>query len=316
MDHENRMDCLEGAASDMRKEDCEERDGAIASSRTAIRDKAPRLAVEDGWSDCDHENNHKQPGTGQGDHGHDSASQVQDVGCYETQGCRSRDGRTPNGHPSDDEGGGSLRGDNDHAVQSGMDPTLTSLYCCSSRQDRRQDSVELQDGRRRKPLSKLKGDESSTMCRRVTFLRRRAGVFEYRSPRAEAFEQEERPRKFQEALSGRDATAATNVRGQKPPFEDTHVPRPVTSSPEGGTQAPGNGVALVVISVVSAGFFICLSFQVFSVVRVHDGPEEYRDLQNGTSEPMADQEHAASTSVVAMAADEEEVEMTGDGDVE
>ncbi|KAL3234667.1 hypothetical protein MRX96_048379 [Rhipicephalus microplus] len=259
MDHENRTECLEGAASDMRKEDCEESDGAIASRRTAIRDKAPRLAVEDEWSDCDHESNHKQPGVGQGDHRHDSASQAQDVGCSETQGCRSRDGRTPNGHPSDDEGGGSHRG----------------------------------------------------------------------------------------GVVGHDATAATNVRGQKPPFEDTHVPRPVTSSPEGGTQAPETAifgdvvidvsisspflvdvqasgrswsaycsVALVVISVVSAGFFICMSFHVFSVVRVHDGPEEYRDLQNDASEPMADQAHAASTSVVAMAADEEEVGMTGDGDVE
>lgn len=129
-------------------------------------------------------------------------------------------------------------------------------------------------------------------------------------------------------------TATMNGRARKPRFKKTCVARPASSAVMGhGPREPGvtNDVdvspsspflqddrsacrswwtrcspALVVISVVSAGVFVCMSFQVLSVVRTYGGPEEDGGVQNRTYSQAADQAQrpAASTAVTTTTEDE------------
>ncbi|XP_070381795.1 uncharacterized protein [Dermacentor albipictus] len=156
----------------------------------------------------------------------------------------------------------------------------------------------------------------------------------------------------------RSARAAKNVRGRKPRFEGTDVapskrrptshdpttshgvPRPASppasergtsshvddASPSSSFLGRASGrswstrcsPALFVISVVSAGVFVCMSFQVFPVVRTRGSSEEDWPVQNRTSESTAEQaRRAGSTSgAVASTADDEDFQTAAGTEVE
>ncbi|KAL1457337.1 hypothetical protein MTO96_027689 [Rhipicephalus appendiculatus] len=266
MDHENRLEYLEGVACDTRKEDCEESDSTVASSRTAIRDKTLRLALAlgHGWPGCVRENDRQQPGTGQDDHGRDSVGQVQDVGCPGPQGRGSQDGHEPNGHASDDEGR------RNHGVQGGMDPAVPFHVAARGRTGAR---IVASGGRPRTQAAvaatSSKTTESSQPENYTSAFNEASGATSrthdaaasrsneegQKSSRSEVEGRKSSSKKKRLAVPGgvvgRNASAATNVRGRKPRFEETQVPRPATSSPEEGKRAPETGISSNAVVAVS-----------------------------------------------------------------
>lgn len=140
-------------------------------------------------------------------------------------------------------------------------------------------------------------------------------------------------------------TATVNGRARKPRFEKTCVARPrssagkrhmprepgVTSHADVSPSSPflqddrsacrswwtRCSPALVVISVVSAGVFMCMSFQVLSVVRTYGGPEEEGGVQNRTYSQAADQaQRPAASTAVTTTTEDEGFQTAPDADVE
>ncbi|XP_077549809.1 uncharacterized protein LOC144162947 [Haemaphysalis longicornis] len=74
--------------------------------------------------------------------------------------------------------------------------------------------------------------------------------------------------------------------------------------------------ALFVISVVSAGVFVCMSFQAFSVLRTHGLSDEWT-VENRTSESTSGAQRAAAGSAAKAATPEDEgFQTASDADVE
>ncbi|XP_049514284.1 uncharacterized protein LOC125941315 [Dermacentor silvarum] len=357
MEQENSTEYVEEGASDTRKEYRGERDITDASTRSSIEDRTPRLtlAFGDSSSDSDHENDCKQRGTGQDGHGHDSVGQVHDERCPETQARGSRGRRAQNRHASDDDGCGSRREDNgksrDDVDEDDGDPAVRFRVAAGGRTDARPATTAGRLRRQAVVATSSKTTEGSQPEKRTSAIddaseatsRARSG------PRASEGRWSSRSSRKKRHLAvpggvSRRASAATDNRGRKPRFEETDVPRPASSREE-GTLASGHGTsspvdvspsssflgrasgrswstrcspALFVISVVSAGVFVCMSFQVFSVVRTHGAPEEDWAVQNRTSESTADQAHRAASAspAVAATADDEDFQTAAGTDVE
>ncbi|XP_050023268.2 uncharacterized protein [Dermacentor andersoni] len=357
MEQDNKTEYVEERASGTTKKDRGERDSTVASTRSIIEDGTALLALAfgDGSADGGRKNDSKQRGTGQDGHRRDSVGgQVDNERCLETQDRGSQDRHAQNRRTSDEEEGRWSRRDDsgksrDDGDQGDDEDTVVRFRVAARGSTVAR--IPATAGRPRRQAvvaTSSKTTEGSQPEKRTSAIDEASGATNRMrtAPRASRDGQSSQSssRKRHLAVPGgvrRSARAAKNVRARKPRFEGTDdVPRPASPpATERGTASHVDDVspsssfmgrasgrswstrcspALFVISVVSAGVFVCMSFQVFSVVHTRGSSEEDWPVQNRTSESAGDQAHrAASTSgAVASTADDEDFQTAAGTDVE